>query len=100
MLDILGGRLQAFGLYVQFDARFLLVISSFFIAQAPDVDFSKNPYADGKFKFNDPTLPEEIDMGNKVCTACELKGALSRGFRRFLVFTVLVVVVPCLFSHL
>ncbi|XP_078379616.1 phospholipid-transporting ATPase ID-like isoform X2 [Oculina patagonica] len=34
---------------------------------APDVDFSKNPYADGKFKFNDPTLPDEINLGNKEC---------------------------------
>ena len=79
------------------------MISSFFIAQAPDVDFSKNPYADGKFKFNDPTLPEEIDMGNKVCTACELKGALSRGFRRFLVFTVLkstLLMKNIIFEHL
>ena len=42
----------------------------FTIAQAPDVDFSKNPYADGKFKFNDQTLQDEIDVGNKVCTAC------------------------------
>jgi len=43
-------------------------MSLFIIAQAPDVDFSKNPYADGKFKFNDKTLMDEIDVGNKVCT--------------------------------
>jgi len=43
-------------------------MSLFIIAQAPDVDFSKNPYADGKFKFNDKALMDEIDVGNKVCT--------------------------------
>ena len=32
------------------------------------MDFSKNPYADGKFIFNDQTLLDEIDVGNKVCT--------------------------------
>lgn len=40
----------------------------FTIAQARDVDFSNNPYADGKFKFNDQSLMDEIDVGNKVCT--------------------------------
>ena len=30
------------------------------------MDFSKNPYADGKFKFNDQTLVDEISLGNKV----------------------------------
>lgn len=42
------------------------VLSLFTIAQVPDVDFSKNPYADGKFKFNDQTLVDEISTGNKV----------------------------------
>ena len=37
-----------------------------FITQAPDVDLSKNPYADGKFKFNDQALLDEINLGNKV----------------------------------
>lgn len=59
--------------YRTLDCMFnLCVISSYIIAQAPDVDFSKNPYADGKFKFNDQILLDEIDVGNKVCTACEL----------------------------
>ena len=40
----------------------------FTITQAADVDFSSNPYADGKFKFNDQSLKDEIDVGNKVCT--------------------------------
>lgn len=35
--------------------------------EATDVDFSMNPYADGKFKFNDKTLLDEINLGNKEC---------------------------------
>lgn len=34
---------------------------------APEVDFSNNPYADGKFKFTDQTLMDEINLGNKEC---------------------------------
>ncbi|XP_022781845.1 phospholipid-transporting ATPase ID-like [Stylophora pistillata] len=34
---------------------------------APDVDLSKNPYPDGKFKFNDQALLDEINLGNKEC---------------------------------
>lgn len=30
------------------------------------MDFSNNPYADGKFKFTDQTLMDEINLGNKV----------------------------------
>ena len=30
------------------------------------MDFSKNPYADGKFRFTDKTLLDEISLGNKV----------------------------------
>ena len=52
---------------VRYDVKFLLVMCLLTIAQAPDVDFSKNPYADGKFKFNDQTLLDEIYVGNKVC---------------------------------
>ena len=39
-----------------------------FVTQAPDVDLSNNPYADGKFKFHDRALPDEINLGNKVTT--------------------------------
>lgn len=38
----------------------------YFINQAQNVDFSKNPYADGKFRFTDQTLMDEIGIGNKV----------------------------------
>lgn len=34
---------------------------------APEVDFSKSPYADGKFRFTDQTLLDEINLGNKDC---------------------------------
>lgn len=40
----------------------------FFVTQAPDVDLSNNPYADGIFKFNDQALLDEINLGNKVTT--------------------------------
>ena len=39
-----------------------------FVTQAPDVDLSNNPYADGIFKFNDQALLDEINLGNKVTT--------------------------------
>lgn len=48
--------------------------------QAPDVDLSKNPYADGKFKFNDQTLLDEISIGNKVCTVSDLNAFLVMYF--------------------
>ena len=41
------------------------------VYQATDVDFSMNPYADGKFKFNDKTLLDEINLGNKVTDKIE-----------------------------
>lgn len=35
--------------------------------QPPLVDFSKNPYYDGKFKFYDQTLLDEVKNNNKDC---------------------------------
>ena len=38
----------------------------FVTSQAAEVDFSMNPYADGKFRFTDETLSDEINNYNEV----------------------------------
>lgn len=43
-----------------------LIPANVFTSQAAEVDFSMNPYADGKFRFTDETLSDEINNYNEV----------------------------------
>ena len=43
-----------------------LIPANVVTSQAAEVDFSMNPYADGKFRFTDETLSDEINNYNRV----------------------------------